>query len=63
MGARNQVVRHYTDPSRLTPKEAEIYYLHTQGKTRQEIAELLGITLGRVGRAINISREKLGGVK
>jgi len=43
----------------LSPKLRETYELHLAGKKYHEIAELLGIPSGTVGKRIHDAREKL----
>jgi DNA-binding CsgD family transcriptional regulator len=48
------------DPSKLTPREAEVLDLMAEGMTTRDIAAQLGVSARTVGRSITLIYEKLG---
>ncbi|GLI92360.1 helix-turn-helix transcriptional regulator [Methylocystis echinoides] len=49
---------HIVDPTKMTPREAEVYALYRAGLTTRQIAEKLGICQGSVGARLTIAKEK-----
>jgi LuxR family quorum-sensing system transcriptional regulator SolR len=44
----------------VTPRQREIIFWSSQGKTQVEVEEILGISKNTVGRAINTALDRTG---
>ena len=48
----------FKDPNQLTPRESEVLALQKTGKTKREIAELLGISFATVNSLMAKAHDK-----